>query len=130
MLKAHFRCMHVRRALQRPVKTALADVWDSLCRELIHEEKAGSIEYRSTFGTQRVGGFIANAFDLYLKNPANTNVVEWGKRLLALWEVCMGFTEPKLLHTTCAAMFWTVLSNACPSEGIIVLHVGVPPVQS
>lgn len=34
-----------------------------------------------------MGGFIANAFDLYLKNPANTNVVEWGKRLLALWEV-------------------------------------------
>ena len=61
--------------------------WGRPCRELIHEEKAGSIAYRSTFGTQRVGGFIANAFDLYLKNPANTNVVEWGKRLLALWEV-------------------------------------------
>ena len=58
------------------------------CRELIHEEKAGTIAFRSTFGTQRVGGFIANAFDLYLKNPANTNVVEWGARLLALWEVC------------------------------------------
>ena len=57
------------------------------CRELIHEEKASAIRYRNTFGTQRVGGFIANAFDLYLKNPANTNVVEWGKRLLALWEV-------------------------------------------
>ena len=58
-----------------------------LCRELIHEEKASAIRFRNTFGTQRVGGFIANAFDLYLKNPANTNVVEWGKRLLALWEV-------------------------------------------
>ena len=57
------------------------------CRELILEEKASAIRYRNTFGTQRVGGFIANAFDLYLKNPANTNVVEWGKRLLALWEV-------------------------------------------
>ena len=56
-------------------------------RELIHEEKAAKIRYRNTFGTQRVGGFIANAFDLYLKNPANTNVVEWGQRLLALWEV-------------------------------------------
>ena len=48
-----------------------------LCRELIHEEKAAKIRYRNTFGTQRVGGFFANAFDLYLKNPANTNVVEW-----------------------------------------------------
>lgn len=65
----------------------------TLCRELIHEEKAGSIAYRSTFGTQRVGGFIANAFDLYLKNPANTNVVEWGKRLLALWEVQTKLTQ-------------------------------------
>ena len=78
------------------------------CRELIHEEKAGSIEYRSTFGTQRVGGFIANAFDLYLKNPANTNVVEWGKRLLALWEVrspCSVFGWPSLL-----ALRWAALS--------------------
>lgn len=58
-----------------------------MCRELIHEERAAKIRYRNTFGTQRVGGFIANAFDLYLKNPANTNVVEWGQRLLALWEV-------------------------------------------
>ena len=58
-----------------------------MCRELIHEERAAKVRYRNTFGTQRLGGFIANAFDLYLKNPANTNVVEWGQRLLALWEV-------------------------------------------
>ena len=29
----------------------------------------------------------SNALDLKLKNPANTNVVLWGGRLLALWEV-------------------------------------------
>ena len=43
--------------------------------------------HRNTFGTQRPGGAIANAFDLQLKNPANTNVIEWGGRLLSLWEV-------------------------------------------
>ena len=47
---------------------------------------------------------MKNAFDLYLKNPANTNVVEWGKRLLALWEVSMGNTKPMLLHITCISM--------------------------
>ena len=33
---------------------------------------------------------MRNAFDLKLKNPANTNVLCWGNRLLALWEVCAG----------------------------------------
>jgi all-trans-8'-apo-beta-carotenal 15,15'-oxygenase len=53
----------------------------------VKEEKADRILYRNTFGTQPVGGPATNAFRLHLKNPANTNVVEWGDRLLALWEV-------------------------------------------
>ena len=39
---------------------------------------------------QRPGGVLCNAFDLKLKNPANTNVMCWGNRLLALWEVSFG----------------------------------------
>lgn len=59
------------------------------CSELAKEEEANAVLYRNTFGTQpkRALGPLQNAFDLYLKNPANTNVVLWGNRLLALWEV-------------------------------------------
>ncbi|OKH29153.1 carotenoid oxygenase family protein [Chroogloeocystis siderophila] len=52
----------------------------------IEEQKAGTILYRGVFGTQKPGGWLANAFDLRLKNIANTNVVYWGGKLLALWE--------------------------------------------
>ena len=59
------------------------------CSELAKEAEANAVLYRNTFGTQpkRALGPLQNAFDLYLKNPANTNVVLWGDRLLALWEV-------------------------------------------
>jgi all-trans-8'-apo-beta-carotenal 15,15'-oxygenase len=50
------------------------------------EQKAGKILYRGVFGTQRSGGPLANAFDFKLKNIANTQVIYWGKKLLALWE--------------------------------------------
>lgn len=50
------------------------------------EEKAGRILYRGVFGTQKPGGWLANAFDFNLKNIANTNVIYWGDKLLALWE--------------------------------------------
>lgn len=43
--------------------------------ELVAEEYADRILFRSTFGTARAGGPLANAFDFRLKNPANTNVV-------------------------------------------------------
>ncbi len=60
----------------------------SLCRrEFVKEEEADKVLYRNTFGTQRLGGWIANMFDLYLKNPANTNVFEWNDQLFAIWEV-------------------------------------------
>lgn len=42
--------------------------------------------YRGVFGTQKPGGPLANAFDLKLKNIANTHIVYWGGKLLALWE--------------------------------------------
>jgi all-trans-8'-apo-beta-carotenal 15,15'-oxygenase len=50
------------------------------------EEKAGKPLYRGVFGTQKPGGLLANAFDLRLKNIANTHVVKLGDQLLALWE--------------------------------------------
>jgi all-trans-8'-apo-beta-carotenal 15,15'-oxygenase len=52
----------------------------------VEEQKAGKILYRGVFGTQKPGGWLANAFDFKLKNIANTNVIYWGGKLLALWE--------------------------------------------
>ncbi|MBM5783895.1 MAG: Apocarotenoid-15,15'-oxygenase [Cyanobacteria bacterium K_DeepCast_35m_m1_288] len=50
------------------------------------EELADKFLYRGVFGTQKPGGAVANAFDLRLKNIANTHVVRLGDQLLALWE--------------------------------------------
>ena len=52
----------------------------------LKEKEAGKILYRGVFGTQKPGGFLSNAFDLNLKNIANTGVIYWGGKLLALWE--------------------------------------------
>lgn len=62
----------------------------------IKEQKTGKVEYRGVFGTQKPGGWMANAFDLKLKNIANTHVVYWGGKLLALWEAA----EPHRLNPT------------------------------
>jgi all-trans-8'-apo-beta-carotenal 15,15'-oxygenase len=66
--RAHFRNRYVRTA----------------CFQA--EQKAGKILYRGVFGTQRSGGALNNAFDFKLKNIANTQVIYWGQKLLALWE--------------------------------------------
>ncbi len=50
------------------------------------EQQSGKFLYRGVFGTQKPGGFFANAFDIRLKNIANTNVIRLGNDLLALWE--------------------------------------------
>ena len=52
----------------------------------LEEQEAGKILYRGVFGTQKVGGWLANLLDTRLKNIANTNVIYWGGKLLALWE--------------------------------------------
>ncbi|OUC14825.1 MAG: Apocarotenoid-15,15'-oxygenase [Alkalinema sp. CACIAM 70d] len=62
----------------------------------VAEQKAEKILYRGVFGTQRSGGFWANAFDTKLKNIANTQVIYWGGKLLALWEAA----EPHRLDPT------------------------------
>lgn len=66
----------------------------------LREQKAGKILYRGVFGTQKPGGWLANAFDLQLKNIANTNVIYWGDKLLALWEAAEPHSlDPKTLET-------------------------------
>ncbi len=51
------------------------------------ELQAGKVLFRNAFATQRAGGLLYNAMDTYVKNTANTNVVCWGGRCLALFEV-------------------------------------------
>ncbi|BEV35577.1 carotenoid oxygenase family protein [Synechococcus sp. M16CYN] len=64
------------------------------------EEKAGKVLYRGVFGSQKPGGRFSNAFDLRLKNIANTNVVRLGDQLLALWEAAEPYTmDPVSLDT-------------------------------
>lgn len=66
----------------------------------VAERKAGKILYRGVFGTQKPGGWLGNAFDLKLKNIANTNVIYWGDKLLALWEAAEPYRlDPATLET-------------------------------
>ena len=64
------------------------------------EEAADKFLYRGVFGTQKPGGIAANAFDLRLKNIANTHVVRLGDQLLALWEAAEPHAlDPDTLET-------------------------------
>ncbi|MEL6331055.1 MAG: carotenoid oxygenase family protein [Cyanobacteria bacterium J06626_26] len=66
----------------------------------VKEQTAGKPLYRGVFGTQKPGGPLANAFDLRLKNIANTNVIYWGGKLLALWEAAEPHgLDPNTLET-------------------------------
>ena len=66
----------------------------------LQEQKAEKILYRGVFGTQKPGGWLNNAFDLRLKNIANTGVIYWGGKLLALWEAAEPHRlDPKTLDT-------------------------------
>lgn len=64
------------------------------------EEQSDRFLYRGVFGTQKPGGAPANAFDLRLKNIANTHVVRLGDQLLALWEAAEPHAlDPDTLET-------------------------------
>ncbi len=66
----------------------------------VAEQKAGKFLYRGVFGTQKPGGWLANIFDLKNKEIANTNVIYWGGKLLALWEASEPYRlNPKTLET-------------------------------
>ena len=59
--------------------------------------------------SQKPGGRLANAFDLRLKNIANTNVVRLGDQLLALWEAAEPHApDPRSLETV-----------ASPPDGVL-----------
>lgn len=49
------------------------------------EEQAGRMRYRG-LGTNLPGGVLGNVLRFHTKNPANTNIIWHGGRLLALWE--------------------------------------------
>jgi all-trans-8'-apo-beta-carotenal 15,15'-oxygenase len=64
------------------------------------EQAVGKILYRGVFGTQKPGGWLANAFDTQIKNIANTQVIYWGEKLLALWEAAEPHRlDPETLET-------------------------------
>ncbi len=64
------------------------------------EQKAGKILYRGVFGTEKPGGWLANIFDLKIKHIANTNIIYWGDKLLALWEAAEPYLlDPQTLET-------------------------------
>ncbi len=66
----------------------------------VEEQAAGTILYRNVFGTQKPGGWLNNAFDFKQKNIANTNIIYWGGKLLALWEGGLPHRlDPKTLET-------------------------------
>ncbi|MGH1392430.1 MAG: carotenoid oxygenase family protein [Trichormus sp.] len=76
------------------------------------EQKAGKIIYRGVFGTQKPGGLLANIFDFKIKNIANTNVIYWGDKLLALWEAAEPHRlDPYTLETLGKEYFNGVLSE-------------------
>lgn len=55
-------------------------------QEFLHERKENKIIYRLPFVTQPSGGFFRNLFNLNLKNMANTNIIHFANKLLALME--------------------------------------------
>jgi all-trans-8'-apo-beta-carotenal 15,15'-oxygenase len=66
----------------------------------LEEQQAEKILYRGVFGTQKPGGWLANLLDLRLKNIANTNIIYWGDKLLALWEAAEPHRlDPQTLET-------------------------------
>ncbi|MEA5533321.1 carotenoid oxygenase family protein [Crocosphaera sp. XPORK-15E] len=66
----------------------------------VEEQASGKMIYRGVFGTQKPGGWLNNVFDVKVKNIANTNVIYWGKKLLALWEAAEPYRlDPKTLET-------------------------------
>ncbi|MEG3437218.1 carotenoid oxygenase family protein [Pannus brasiliensis CCIBt3594] len=66
----------------------------------IREKAAGKPLYRGVFGTMKPGGWWANALDFRLKNIANTNILYWGDKLLALWEAAEPYRlDPRTLDT-------------------------------
>lgn len=79
------------------------------------EQQAGQILYRGVFGTEKPGGWWANAFDFRLKNIANTQVIYWGGKLMALWEASHPHSlDPHTLETLGIETLDGVLQEGTP----------------
>ena len=94
------------------------------------EEVADKFLYRGVFGTQKPGGAVANAFDLRLKNIANTHVVRLGDQLLALWEAAEPHAlDPDTLETRGLSLLDGVLKKGeafCAHPRFDPGHHGAP----
>lgn len=90
----------------------------------VAEQAAGKPLYRGVFGSQKPGGPIANAFDLQLKNIANTHIVYWGGKLLALWEAAQPHRlDPHTLET----LGLDDLQGRVPAGGAFTAHPKIDP---
>ncbi|MGB5975706.1 MAG: carotenoid oxygenase family protein, partial [Nodosilinea sp.] len=90
----------------------------------VAEQQAKKPLFRGVFGTQKPGGPLANAFDLKLKNIANTNVVYWADKLLALWEAA----EPHRLDpSTLETLGLDFLDGLIAPGGSFTAHPRVDP---
>ncbi|CAE8590294.1 unnamed protein product, partial [Polarella glacialis] len=98
--KAHFRNRFVR------------------TKGFVEELKEGKMLYRGQF-SPKAGGWMANAFDMKIKNVANTNVMHWGGRLLALWE---GGKPTELDPLSLATIGESSLAGALRSEDNFTAH--------
>lgn len=62
----------------------------------IAEQQAQKMLYRGAFSVGNPsGGFFFNPFDFAVKGIANTSVLYWGGKLLALYEVCMALSDQR-----------------------------------
>ncbi len=64
------------------------------------ETASDTFQFRSTFGNPPVRHPLTHLLDLHLKNPANTHIVPWGDKLLALYEAGAPYRiDPHTLDT-------------------------------
>jgi all-trans-8'-apo-beta-carotenal 15,15'-oxygenase len=76
----------------------------------VEEQAAGKMLYRGVFGSQKPGGLLGNIFDVRVKNIANTGVLHWHDRLLALWEAAEPYAlDPMTLETLGPDNLWNIL---------------------
>ncbi len=90
----------------------------------VAEQQAKKPLFRGVFGTQKPGGPLANAFDLKLKNIANTNIIYWADKLLALWEAA----EPHRLDpATLDTLGLDYLNGLISPGGSFTAHPRIDP---
>lgn len=88
-------------------------------REFAEEERAGRMLHRG-FGTNRPGGFLANALRMRFKNAANTALVQHAGRTLALWEGGLPHAiDPVTLETQGRFTFGGALLARGPVDRVI-----------